>query len=582
MQQASWLVIWRELRGERARLILSFCYFVVKHSPVWVLPLLLADVINTVVAGGVQALVTLAPKAALFAALLTLNVPLHTLHVRALSQVTRGLEVRLRTALVRKLQELSLTHQAYRESGRFHAKFVRDVEAVEGMISQSVVNLLPALLALVYVLGVSASRNALVSLFFLLAIPFVYLLTRIFGSRMNQKNRAYRSALEALSAEVSRAMHLLPLARAHATEEREITTLEGTFRTIRDTGLRLDIFNALFGSATWTAFQLFNLGCLVFTAQLASRGEIPVGDIVLYQGFFNMLLGAISTLFSVFPQIVRGLDSVRSISEVLDSPDIEQNEGKPRLDSTRGHFVLEGVSYRYPNEERWALADLSFEVTPGEVLAIVGPSGSGKTTLMHLLIGLMEPTIGAIRLDGVDLTQWDRRSYRQFLSVVDQRPILFSGTVRDNVRYAQPTATDERVWHALELAGARTFVDAMPGKLDARIGEDGATLSGGQQQRLTLARALLRDPRILILDEPTSALDPESRRQFEATIGRIVPGRTVLIVSHDFSAIRCAHRVLVLEDGRARELGTAESLLARPSRFSELAESGGIPGLGPS
>jgi ATP-binding cassette, subfamily B, bacterial len=564
-------VLWRELAGQRLRLAAALGLFVVKHAPVWLLPMVVAVVINAVAADGLAGLLRFGPIGVGFLALIVLNVPLHTLHVRCLSQATRTLEVRLRTELVRKLQELSFSRSGERESGRFHAKFLRDVEAIEGMVRQVIITLLPSVVTLVYVLGVSLARDRLVSWFFLASIPVSAVLVATFRRRMEQHNHAYRVAMEDLSARVSESLHMLPVARAHALEHREVALLQDRFEAIRIKGLNLDLWNALFASSTWVSFQLFNLACLGFTAYLASHGRIPLGDIVMYQGFFNMLLNAITTLFTVYPIVMQGMEATRSVAEVLESPDLERNHGKPRVDSVRGQFVLDQVSYRYPSSDRPVLDGVSLTVEPGECVAVVGSSGSGKSTLMNLLIGLLRPTSGTIYLDGIDMNTIDLRSYREHLAVVGQRSILFRGTVRDNVGYGGRDVDEARLCEALRLSDAMGFVDRLPAGLDTMIGEGGATLSGGQQQRLVLARALVRDPRVLILDEPGTALDAESRCEIQRAVDRIVRGRTVFVVAHDFQLIRAAHRVLVFEDGGVRESGTIADLMRLDSRFAQLS-----------
>jgi ATP-binding cassette subfamily B protein len=300
----------------------------------------------------------------------------------------------------------------------------------------------------------------------------------------------------------------------------------------------------------------------MFNIWQCTRGRITVGDVVMYQGFFGMVVGSVQGVVGILPQLSSGIESMRSIGEVLECPDIEVNEGKLSVASVAGRFTFERVSFTYPDAPRPALSDFSLDVKAGECLAVVGESGSGKTTLMSLVIGFRRPTAGRILLDGVDTANIDFRSFRQFLAVVPQQTVLFSGTVRENISYGLTDVTDAKVNEALEIANCTDFIRKLPRGIDTIIGSHGGKLSGGQRQRIAIARALLRDPRVIIFDEATSALDLESEFLVQQAINRLIDGRTTFIVAHRLSTIRNAHRVIVMRDGRLEEVGTPEKLLA--------------------
>jgi ATP-binding cassette subfamily B protein len=266
-----------------------------------------------------------------------------------------------------------------------------------------------------------------------------------------------------------------------------------------------------------------------------------------------------------------GVESIRSIGEVLESPDIEQNEGKLEVATVAGRLQFEHVTFQYPGAAHPAVADLSLDVAAGECVAVVGESGSGKSTLMNLVIGFRRPTGGRVLLDGVDMAAINFRSFRRFLAVVPQQTVLFSGTIRENITYGLKAVPAAKLNQALEMANCAQFVAELPQGLETPIGGHGGRLSGGQRQRLAIARALLRDPRLIILDEATSALDLLSEQLVQQAINRLIAGRTTFIVAHRLSTIRHAHRIVVMSGGRIIEVGTHAELLARPgSAFSRL------------
>ena len=284
-----------------------------------------------------------------------------------------------------------------------------------------------------------------------------------------------------------------------------------------------------------------------------------------------MVVGSVQGIVTIMPQLSSGIESMRSIGEVLESPDIEANEGKLAVTSVQGQFTFEKVSFSYTDTPRPALSDFSLEVSAGECLAVVGESGSGKTTLMSLIIGFRRPTAGRILLDGVDMSTIDFRTFRQYLAVVPQQTVLFSGSVRENITYGLKDVSEAKLNEALQMANCADFVNNLPKGIDTVIGSHGGKLSGGQRQRIAIARALLRDPRVIILDEATSALDLESEFLVQQAINRLIAGRTSFIVAHRLSTIRNAHRVLVMRDGQIEEIGTSEELLSREdSAFSRM------------
>jgi ATP-binding cassette subfamily B protein len=348
--------------------------------------------------------------------------------------------------------------------------------------------------------------------------------------------------------------------------------MDRTLGEVLRAGLRLDRLNGLFGSLAWILLNAIGVACLAGSALVAYYGWLNVtpGTVVMLSAYFSSLTASVTTLLTLTPQIGKGLESVRSIGEVLQAPDLEQNDGKSPVGGVVGRFEFRGVGLTYPDNELPSLAGFDLDVRAGETIALVGGSGAGKSTLLNLVIGFLRPTEGRILLDGVDMETLDLRDYRSWLSVVPQDSILFEGTVRDNVTYGMDEVPHERVLAALRDANALEFIERMPNGLDTVVGERGARLSGGQKQRLAIARALIRDPRVLVLDEATSALDSRSEALVQQALGRLVRGRTVFVVAHRLSTIRTADRIVVMDEGRIVEIGSHAELLRRGGAYAGL------------
>ncbi|MEU7872267.1 ABC transporter ATP-binding protein [Dactylosporangium sp. NPDC049140] len=552
------------------RLLLATLAFAVKDSPIWLLPLLTANIIDVVVQH--RPIAQLWLNAAVLAVILLQNVPMHMLWVRQMSLIVRHLGTDLRSELAGRLQQLSIAFHARAGASLLQTKLVRDVENVELMLQQVAASGTSAVLTLLGALTLTAMRVPQFVPLFLLVVPCTAALVAMVRRRSGARNAEFRRRVEELSARVDEMAHLMPITRAHALEQEAVHRLRGTVEDVRTAGLRLDMVNGRFGAMSWVTYQLLGAACLIGAGWAAWTGVAPVsaGDVVLLSTYFAVLTSSVIGLFGLAPIVTKGLESIRSIGEVLSAPDLERNEGKRRVAAVHGEIALEGVGYRYPEASAPAVTGIDLAVAAGETIAFVGPSGSGKSTMLNLLIGFIRPSEGRVRLDGRDMEEIDLRSYRKFVSVVPQEPVLFDGTVWENVTYGSKGLGEETVTRALRDANALGFVEDLPHGWDTMVGERGALLSGGQRQRLAIARALVRDPRVLLLDEATSALDSESEALVQEALARLMRGRTTFVVAHRLATIRNADRIAVLAGGRLTELGTHAELLAAGGLFARL------------
>ncbi|MBQ8739318.1 MAG: ABC transporter ATP-binding protein [Clostridia bacterium] len=553
--------------------LLSMIFYLIKQLPVILLPLNTATIINAVhayVLFGTDPFPAIFTSVGVILALLLINIPTNAVYVRLYSVATRKIEAGLRGALIRKLQVLSISFHKQMQSGRIQSKIMRDVENVHTFFVQLITTIPSIALNITVALVVILQKSYVVFLFFLLCIPANLALRRVFRRKMDNSNSEFRHDVENASAMVSDTEEMVQITRAHALEDQQTRKMAGVLRRIASSGLRLDMIQAYFGSFLWVTIQFFQIGCLVFSSYLYVRGTLTeIGDITLFQTYFNTLTWQVSSLIGLMPILAKGKESVSSIGEILCSEDVEHNEGKEPLEAVRGDFKFENVCFSYDDGQE-LLAGFSLDVRAGETVAIVGESGAGKTTLLSLAIGFMTPSGGRITVDGHDLSEIDLRSYRKHIAYVPQTSVMFVGTVRENLTYGAEWATDEQIEQALRASKMYDFVMSLPKGLDSNLQEHASNLSGGQRQRLSIARALLRNPQIIIFDEATSALDNVSEREIQASINSLCSGRTTFVIAHRLSTIRGADKIAVLKNGHCVELGTYDELIALGGEFYKM------------
>lgn len=557
-------------KGNYHKFVLAIFFFLMKHLGVWVLPLLTAEIINDIVAKEADVVGRLYVYGAVLVGLFILNVPMNYLYTAYKSKATRYAETGLRKVLICKLQHLSINYHRETQSGRLQSKIMRDVEAVETLSTQLFLNIINIALNIIIALCVTLKKSKMVFVFLLVTTPIAAAILYLFRNSMKKRNTEFRVEMENTSAKVMEMMQLIPVTRAHALEDEEIEKMSRQLFSVAEKGYRLDLVQALFGSVGWAIFQVFQVGCLIFTAILALHNQIEVGDITLYQTYFATIVNQVTTIMTLLPIITKGTESVNSIGEVLLSDDIEENEGKKPIEEVTGDFVFKKVCFAYPNQDKDVLRGLDLHVEAGETIAFVGESGAGKSTILNLVIGFDKATDGQVLLDGMDMSEMDLRSYRKYLAVVPQTSILFSGTVRDNITYGAEHVTEDELWAAIRAANLEDVIKKLPHGLDTKVGEHGNMLSGGQRQRVSIARALLRNPKVIVLDEATSALDSISEKKIQEAINNLSTGRTTFIVAHRLSTIRDADKIAVISDGKCVEYGTYDELVAQKGYFYKM------------
>ncbi|MCM1023244.1 MAG: ABC transporter ATP-binding protein/permease [Prevotella sp.] len=557
-------------KGQYFKLFLSVLMFAVKHTPVWALPIVTANIINAAVSAGENALRTIIINVSVIILLVLQNLLTNYLHTYFYAKVVRNVECGLRSSMIRKLQQLSITYHNEMQSGRLQSKIMRDVEQIENLSAQIFISVLSIILNVAVSLTVVLNSSFTVFLFFAASIPVAVVIRNAFKEKINTRNRNFRREMEETSVKVMEMVELIPVTRAHALEETETKKLGSQLKNVAEHGFKLDMIQSFFGSVSWASFQIFQVICLGFTGWLAVQGKILPGDVVMYQTYFGTIVNQVSGIVTLIPIISKGLESVNSVGDILLSADVEDTGNKKKIKKVEGKIEFKNVNFRFKDAEFPVINDLSFSVKKGETVAFVGASGAGKTTLINLVIGFLRPNSGQVLIDGKNLNDIDLQSYRRHISVVPQTPILFTGTIRENITYGSENISDEFLNEVINAANLRELVDSLPDGLDTKITEHGSNLSGGQRQRVSIARAFVRDPKILILDEATSALDTVSEKKIQDSIERLVKDRTTLIVAHRLSTIRNADKIAVIGDGGMLEYGTYDELMEKRGEFYKL------------
>ena len=550
-------------------LIFSCLFFIIQTLPVWIIPVVVANIIDIATQKPENALTLFIINISVAMFFILQNILTTYLSVVFMSRANRSVEASLRSAIVRKLQQLSIRYHNEMQSGRIHNMIMNDVTAVEGLANQVFLSLLSIILNIVVSISVILTKSIAVVIFFVVCSITAAAVMKLFSKTIQNNIHTFRLEKEKTSAQVVDMVDMIPITKAHALEDTETNKMSRQMSMIAKSGYKLDTVNAVFSASTWVVFSVFQLICVAFSGYMAFKGKISVGDIALYQSYFASVVGSVSSLMGLLPSLTTGLEAVKSIGEVLRERDIEDNVGKISLDSLSGEYEFKDVSFSY-GDGREILHGLDLKIKAGETIALVGESGAGKSTILNMAIGFIMPKSGVMTIDGKDIKQIDLKSYRKHIAVVPQTSILFSGTVRQNITYGLKNISEEQLWEVIRAAKLEEVIKNMPQGIETNVGEHGGLLSGGQRQRISIARAIIREPSVILFDEATSALDSATEQEFQQAIENLTHNRTTFIVAHRLSTIKNADKIAFIKDGRCVEFGSFDELMALKGEFYKL------------
>lgn len=499
-----------------------------------------------------------------------LNVFFHSGSRMELFRVLTNVSRDLRNHIVQRLQVLSLAYHNKSPTGRYYSKIMTDVDNLQNFAHIMVMEGGNTLGSLAICLTILAFVNFKVMLLMLVFIPAFQLVVFIYKSQMRRTRNRARRARENLNSIIGNFLQSSLLARMHGHESFESSKVnEGSEEMSRRT---IEAESAVTGFIVTNqlGMQTFNYGVLALCAVFVIQGTLSFGEMLLFNNFINRIMGAVTTLLNMFPQIVVFTESVASIKEITDAPDIEYNHGKRRIDTIEGRIDFDNVTFCYDAGTRPVLRDVSINIEPGMSVGLVGKSGSGKSTFVNLALGLYRTKEGVVSIDGMPVDSLDMRTVRKHIGVVSQSPVLFTGSIYENIVHAYGDTPFEKVIEAAKLANAHEFIVRLPNGYDTQVGEQGVLLSGGQKQRIALARTILRGPKILVLDEATSALDSESEHIVQQAIDNLHIKMTKLVIAHRLSTIRRADVILVFDNGMIVERGSHKQLVEQNGVYASL------------
>ncbi|MFT5516361.1 MAG: ABC-type multidrug transport system fused ATPase/permease subunit [Rhodothermales bacterium] len=485
---------------------------------------------------------------------------------------TQGIISDIRMRAYSRLLRLPVTRFIQERSGSMVSRVVSDVNALEGMIQAGSTRLAGQLFSILVVLAIVLAMNWKLALVNLVVTPLLAIITRHYQEPLRQASRRIRGRVGEMTAVASEAISNIQVVKSFAAESGETERFGVENRAYVDHNLdrRKDV-GMMESLISLTAE--YGIGTiLVYGGWLVAQGALSVGELTAFLLYQRMLQGPIMSVMFFNNQLQSGMAALERVAALLEADPETQGE---TLQIPDGDVSFDDVTFSYPGAPEPVLSDLSFTVAPGKTVALVGPSGAGKSTITKLLTRFYDPDSGTIRMGGRDVRSYDLEALRRAISVVPQEPTLFSGSVTDNIRYARPDATDQEIEQAAAIANADGFVSQLPEGYNTEIGERGTKLSGGQKQRIAIARAILKNARVLILDEATASLDSES----ESVIQDALEGSfaqqnqlSTIVIAHRLSTIQNADNILVLDAGKLVESGTHIDLLQEAGLYARLHE----------
>ncbi|MDX5320050.1 MAG: ATP-binding cassette domain-containing protein, partial [Bacteroidota bacterium] len=480
--------------------------------------------------------------------------------------VTEKLLEEIRKATYANLIKLNMSFITQRRAGELSSRISADISQIQDTFTTNIAEFLRQFIIIIGGIILLFMTSGKLALAMLLIIPPLAVLTVIFGYFVRKKSKGVQDLVAESNTIVDETLQGIHNVKAFANEYFEILRYGTATGKVREKAVQVGRLRAAF--ASFIIFGLF--GGIVFLifygAYLKQEGLLEYGDLVQFMLYTLFVGGSIGGIAEQYNQIQKTLGATDRVLELLNEPAEEvDNEGVSRQKYPRfqGDFAFENVAFAYPSrKETPVLQGVSFAAKAGDKIALVGQSGSGKTTISSLLLRFYEPDSGLITVDGKDIREYPLTHLRSQMAIVPQDVVLFGGSIRENIRYGKPEASEEEIIEAAKMANAWNFISQFPEGLDAVVGDRGIKLSGGQRQRIAIARAILKNPSILILDEATSSLDSESEALVQEALEKLMKGRTSLVIAHRLSTIRNSDCIVVLQNGSIIESGTHESLIS--------------------
>jgi ATP-binding cassette subfamily B protein len=489
-------------------------------------------------------------------------------------RVSLGVEFDLRNRMYAHLQSLELAFFDSQQTGQLMSRSTVDLQAVRFFLGYGLIFILQSAITILIAAAVMLAVNPILAAVALAPVPFVVAIAARYGRLNRPASQEVQQRIAELTAEAEENVSGVRVVKAFAQEARQMTRFENAVRRVFDQSMVSTRLRAFYNPFIGFLPQLGLAALLLVGGRQAINGTITIGEFVAFYGYVLMLTSPMRMLGIALGMAQRAVASGARVFEILDrAPQMTAPADAPPLPAGQGAVRFERVTMAYEGAEP-VLSEVSLDVAAGRTVALVGATGSGKTTLASLVPRLYDTVAGRVLIDGVDVRTVDPASLRREIALVSDDAFLFSASLRENIAYARPEATEQQVLDAARRAGLADFVEELPDGYDTRVGERGLTLSGGQRQRVAIARALIANPRILILDDATSSVDATTESRIKEALREVMEGRTTFVIAHRLSTISLADEIVVLEAGKVAARGTHDELLASSDLYREIAEKG--------
>ncbi len=523
---------------------------VIKRGALMLIPVCVAEIIDGIIAGvhffSAQTMLWLLAAFLLVVVNCICN---NRLDYYFMSQRNIEIENALKSAVLKKMQMMSFDFMSKTPSGGVLSKIIRDTEGIRPFILKVINSIVEISTDLTVIIIMTVKDCPQMLIFYVITVPISAILITYYKKPIVLSNERHRKTAEKANSVIRDMQEMWQVTRLHGIDRTEYNLVSHQLKKVRQAASEAERVRHLFSTVCFFCFQFFQLLCLAFSIYLASVGIISIGMVVMFRSYFESLVNSVTKAIDALPEISKGYESLRSLNEILSSNEYEPDGDYVLTNPISGEIEFKDVVFSYPGADSPVIDHLSFRIPAGKSVALTGGSGVGKTTIINLITGLLQKQSGEILIDGVEIDSIKKSSYRRQIAVVPQSTVMFAGTLFENIVYGMNFISSKEIYSVLDRLGLSDMINNMPKGLDTEVKELGNNFSGGQRQRISIARAMLRSPRLLLFDEATSALDGESETQVQKAIDGMMGQCTIVMIAHRLTTIRNCDLIFGLKPG---------------------------------
>jgi ABC-type multidrug transport system fused ATPase/permease subunit len=553
--------LFRFVKPQQGTFITGLIFLLLSSLTTLIFPALMGDLLDSATTGTMESINRIG---LILIAIFLANAVFSYFRIFLFAKVTERTLALLRQTTYNHLIKLPMVFFSSRRIGELNSRISADVALLQETFTSTLAQFIRQVVMILGGIALLTIISFKLTLFMLAFVPIIAVITRFFGAFIRRLSKDAQTKVAESNTIVEETLQAIANVKAFANEIFEITRYRKKTNEVVEVALRGAKWRGLFVSFIFFALFGSVVGVIWYGVYLVNQGEgMTSGDLFKFVLYTVFIAGSISGMADLYSQLQKAIGATENLMDILDEkPEVIADEVHKFSARLEGEVIFENVSFAYPTRKDVpVLRKISFGVRKGEQVALVGPSGAGKSTISGLLLRFYEPDSGRIMIDQKDIMDYDLTGLRNNMAIVPQEVLLFGGTIRENIGYGKPGASESEILHAAEKANALEFIESFPEGLETIVGDRGIQLSGGQRQRIAIARAILKDPSILILDEATSSLDSESERLVQEALVKLMEGRTSIIIAHRLSTIRNADKIIVIDKGEVKESGNHEELM---------------------